>query len=92
MASTYAPGNGWIEYDNEATQEAALKHTRGCYQVSAANGYEAISGSTLAGNARKYGGRYIRSYLAWLHRCKDAGLRVSERTGKHGKRIIVIAS
>ena len=88
---THVPGNGWTEYDTKATHMAALEHAQGCYQLDLLDGNEALSGSTLAGKARLYGGHYMRSQTTLLARLRAAGFSVCERRGNHNKRILCIA-
>jgi hypothetical protein len=76
--------------NNPATLTAALKLARGCYQRDILLGAEAISGATLRGAAKRYGGRYKISAQNLLSRCEASGLAISEIRGAHNKRIIVI--
>ena len=74
--------------DTVLTQALAL--CRGRYQRNILLGTEALSGSTLRGKAREYGGRYRASAASILVRCQQAGLAVREEIGSHGKRLVVI--
>lgn len=71
---------------------------RGAFQCSFLDGREAYSGSTLAGRAREYLGRYRESMRSVLQRLADAGYCVRYATAsevakigfaKHAKVIIV---
>lgn len=70
--------------------EQALRLCRGSYQRDILLGRESLSGSTLKGKAKSYGGRYKASAASILRKCQLAGLPVSEEAGKHGKRLVVI--
>ncbi len=66
---------------------------RGVYQRSILDGYEAWSGSTLKGNAKKYGGRYYASREAFLDRLRANGLRAYVAiVGSHSKLVLRIDS
>ncbi|MCK9600955.1 MAG: hypothetical protein M0R06_18075 [Sphaerochaeta sp.] len=71
--------------NNPETQRAALKLAKGRYQRDILLGNEAISGSTLRGTARNYGGRYRRSAESVIARCMAAGLAVDIRIMEHGR-------
>jgi len=82
--------NTWTIVKDEAAYERALSLAKGSYQQGLLLGYENLSGSTLKGAAKHWGGRYARSRDALLARLKKAGIPVSEQTGDHGKRLLVI--
>lgn len=68
----------------------ALSCARGCYQRNLLRGRESLSGSTLRGKARRFGGRYAASRESLLSRVRAAGVAVSETRGQHGARILVL--
>ena len=76
---------------SDAAYAAAIPHARGSYQRGILGGYENLSGSTLRGNAKRYGGRYALSRRALLSRLEAAGLIVSEERGPKGRRILTIS-
>jgi hypothetical protein len=80
----------WTEYETPGARAIALGCARGCYQRAVIDGDENLSGSTLAGKAKRYGVHYRRSRENLLARCRTAGVRVSERRGDHGRRILVL--
>jgi hypothetical protein len=80
----------WAIHKNETAVAAALALCKGCYQRDVVNGYEALSGSTLRGKARRYGGRYAASRDALLARLRAAGVPVGEERQARGKRVLVI--
>lgn len=81
----------WTEASSRAL-EIALRCCRSCYQRNLVLGYEALSGNTLRGKAKRFGGRYARSRDQLLIRIKQAGVVVGERRGPHGKRILLLTS
>ena len=76
--------------NDPTTFSAALKLARGSYQRNILRGVESLSGSTLRGKAKRFGGRYQASAQNLIARCRRAGLAVSETRGPHGRRMIVI--
>lgn len=83
-------GYGWAETTDAEAHARALTLARGCYQRALLDGREALSGSTLAGNAARYGYWYAQSRHNLLGRLRAAGIAVSERRAPHGKRVLVI--
>jgi hypothetical protein len=80
----------WTDIRDVSALDAAMKLTRGCYQRNLLRGYESLSGSTLKGRAKEYGGRYQRSACSLLRRMTAAGVAWTEERGTHGRRILVI--
>lgn len=80
----------WSKVKCDAAYDAALALCKGSYQENFLRGLENLSGSTLRGKARSYGGRYKRSREALLARLSQAGIPWSEELGRHGARILVI--
>lgn len=80
----------WTIVKDVAARDAALDLARGDYQRDFINGYENLSGSTLAGRARGYAARYARSRDALLRRLTAAGIAWTEEKGPHGARLLVI--
>lgn len=72
--------------------DKALCLARGSYQTDLLHGCEALSGSTLRGKARRYGGKYARSRDSLLSRMTAAGIAWKEERGAHGKRVLVIGA
>lgn len=70
----------------------AKKHAKGSYQEDVIAGYEAMSGSTLKGKARReYSYKYAQSRKALLMRLEeDPRIVVSTETGKGGRQVLVI--
>lgn len=67
---------GWVRYGSEADRSKAMGIARGCYQSALLRGFEAWSGSTLRGKARKWGAGYARSRKSLAARLRAAGLSV----------------
>jgi|DEB19_MinimDraft_3_1074340.scaffolds.fasta_scaffold406592_1 hypothetical protein len=89
---------GRLSYDgsysivlDSSTYERAAKMARGSYQLAILSGSEAISGGTLRGRAKSYGGRYAASAKNFLARCERAGIDVMTVVGPHGRRVVVFA-
>ena len=78
------------ETKNNDALEQALALCKGCYQRNFILGFEAMSGSTLKGKARKYSCKYAISRFNLLTRMTNAGISWSEKRGERGKRILVI--
>lgn len=74
--------------DDDAYRRA-LALARGSYQRALVEGTAALSGATLRGAAKRWGGRYARSARALLIRLRAAGLG-DEIRAKHGRRVLVI--
>ena len=81
---------GYVEIRDPAALDEALELAKGSYQRDLLLGYESLSGATLRGTAKNWGARYAESRANLLSRIRQAGIAVSERTGDHGKRILVI--
>lgn len=77
---------------DQSALTAALALCRGDYQRNLLRGVESLSGSTLKGKARNWGGRYAEARRNILARMTGAGIAWCERKGDHGKRILVIGS
>ena len=75
---------------DETGYATALACCRGAYQRDFLHGVENLSGSTLTGRASQYGGQYGLSRVSVIRRWRAAGLKVSERTGAHNARILVV--
>ena len=82
--------NSYSVINDRAVLDQALSLCRGSYQRDILRGNESLSGSTLKGKAKGYGGKYKASAASILRKCQQAGLNVREETGKHGKRLVVI--
>ena len=80
----------WTIINDSSVLDAALTLCRGSYQRNLLLGRENLSGSTLKGKAKSYSGKYAASRRAILARCAAAKLPISETTGSHGKRLLVI--
>jgi hypothetical protein len=80
----------YVDVRNEFVLEEALVFAVGCYQRNVLLGHEALSGATLKGKARQYGGQYKRSRENLLRRLTRFGVPWSEQIGPHGKRILVL--
>jgi len=80
----------YSEIVDERAYKAALALCRGSYQQNLLRRSEALSGSTLKGKAKRYGARYKASAASLIARCRAHGIRIGERRGEHGKRILVI--
>lgn len=66
-------------------RDRALSKARGCYQAAIVDGTEALSGATLRGKAKSYGGRYARSAASIAARTDSW-----EYTDAHRARILVL--
>jgi hypothetical protein len=82
--------NNYSIIHDTAVLDQALALCRGRYQRNILLGNESLSGSTLSGKAKTYGGRYKASAASILRKCQQAGLAVREETGRHGKRLVVV--
>ena len=78
-----------IHHDQNAVM-LALALCKGCYQRDLIMGYESLSGATLKGKAKNFGGKYRDSRKSILSRMTLAGIPWHETKGKHNKRILVI--
>lgn len=81
---------GYSRIVSREAYERAMALARGVYQRALIEGREAISGATLRGKAKKYGGRYQASAHALIDRLNEAGIPCGIETGTHGQRILVI--
>lgn len=81
----------WTEINlSDDKWEIVWKQARGSYQRDLLKGNENLSGSTLRGKAKSYGGHYARSRNSLLARLDAAGITWSEKRGKNGRRILVL--
>lgn len=85
------PMGEWTEYDSEETRDAARSVARGGYQRRILEGTEAMSGATLKGAARRWGGTYARSRRVLLMRLQGAGFSTTLLGGEKARRILVIS-
>lgn len=92
MASEYTTKDlgRWAEVASDAVLKSALALARGTYQRNLILGYENLSGSTLKGFASSYGGHYAESRRNLLDRLETNGIKVQEKTGPRGARILVL--
>ena len=77
----YATGN----MTAKQAREAALNLCLGKYQRDIVLGRESLSGASLSGEARFWGGRYAASRAAILRRIDDADIPVIQVRGRHGR-------
>lgn len=82
----------WTITEKPEILRDALSLARGCYQRNLLLGSENLSGSTLQGKARRYGGHYARSRKSLLDRLRAAGIPVSEQRGARGARLLVLGA
>ena len=80
----------WTIVTDQFEFKKALKQVKGSYQEDLLYGYENLSGSTLRGTAKNWGGKYKRSRENLLARLTANGVVWSEFTGKYNRRILVI--
>ena len=80
----------WAIVTSRKDYAKACALAKGSYQQGLLDGMENLSGSTLCGKAKQYGGRYAQSRRALLARLAKAGVQHGEVTGDHGRRILVI--
>ena len=80
----------WSRIEDQAAFDAALKLCGGKYQEDLLCGHEAISGSTLKGRARNFGGKYRISRQAILGRMTAAGIAWRIEIQDHGRKVLVI--
>ena len=80
----------WSRIENQADLDRALELAQGTYQRNLLLGHENLSGSTLKGRARSWGGRYQASRNGLLRRMTEAGIPWTEERGERGRRILVI--
>lgn len=72
--------DGWAAAPNtteDANYDLAMSCTNGDYQIGLISGEESWSGSTLKGNAKKWGSRYAQTRKDLEKRMKDAGVKYS---------------
>jgi hypothetical protein len=82
-------GGGWTAVTCNAMLIRAGECTRGIYQANLVNGREALSGSTLRGEAKRWSVWYARSASALLARMQAAAIPVTVETVSR-RRILVI--
>lgn len=75
---------------DEEVLKQALTLCKGSYQVDVLLGIQSLSGATLKGKARKWGGKYHRSRLNLLKRLTENEIPWGEKRVKFGKRVLVI--
>lgn len=80
----------WTKIKDENIFKRALKFARGVYQRNLLAGIENLSGSTLRGKAKSYGGRYKISRQNLLSRLTRNKITWSEEKEKNNKRILVL--
>ena len=80
----------YSEVHDEKVFHSALALCRGSYQRAILFGQHSLSGATLRGKAKRYGGRYAHSAATLMARLANAGLAVREERRAHGKRVVVI--
>jgi hypothetical protein len=76
--------------DGDEAWELASSLANGSYQRDLVDGLEAVSGSTLRGNAKKYASRYRASREALFARFDAAGLPYSIETFGLGRRKVLV--
>lgn len=83
--------NTWAVYTGDARNKA-LRVAKGAYQRALICGQESLSGSTLRGEARRWGAQYARSRDAVLERIQDqTDVSVYEiRRPRGGRRVLVL--
>ena len=77
-------------HNDQSEVRKAIAACKGQYQQAVVMGYEALSGATLKGKAKTYGGKYADSRRSLLRNLTAAGVKWSEKIGDHNKRILVI--
>jgi hypothetical protein len=80
----------WTIVKDDFQFSKALSLAKGSYQRDVLLGRHSLSGSTLKGKARQYGGVYATSRANLIKRLVEHGVRVSEEIGSHNKRLLVI--
>lgn len=80
----------WAECVDVDAFDKAETLAKGDYQRSLLYGREAVSGSTLKGKARQFGGKYALSRQTLLARLTEAGIPWSIEVRAHNKRVLVI--
>jgi len=81
----------WSEINDYEMFEKAMHLAKGTYQKNLLNGLENLSGSTLAGSAKKeYGYKYYVSRKHLLARLSSNKIIWFVKTVEHGARILVI--
>jgi hypothetical protein len=89
MAYEWQSGR-WTEVESEETLRQCLAFARGSYQENLLRGTENLSGSSLQGKAKNYGGIYQASARSLFSRLQAAGFICGERKAAHGARILTI--
>ncbi len=86
----------WTNYlgsriEQKFALSVAWELAKGSYQKNIVRGVDSLSGSTLTGKARQYGGTYAASRSSLLQRlAADERLTVGEERGERGARILAI--
>lgn len=80
----------WTICKNKDVYDRAWALCRGVYQRGIVSGTENLSGSSLRGKAKQYGGKYQTSRCNLLTRLRAAGIPISECKGPNNRRILVI--
>jgi len=80
----------WTIVRNEEALQQALKLAKGSYQTDLLLGRESLSGSTLRGAVKNFGGKYAASRHNLLDRMQAAGIPFHEETGENNRRLLVI--
>ncbi len=84
--------SSWTLVDNDQTKDLALAQCKGIYQRHLIQGLESVSGSTLRGKARIWGGRYAASRQNLMRRLKRAGIQIAIKTAEHSARLLVLSA
>jgi hypothetical protein len=79
------------QFDNLMTYNDACLYARGSYQQGLLDGVEAISGSTLRGQARKWKSKYKESSDALIRRLKRNGFKVEIVIGKFRRHVLSVS-
>lgn len=82
----------WTRVVDGVAFDRALGLAKGSYQLDLLWGRHNLSGSSLRGRAKNYGGKYSRSRQALLRRMTAEGIPWDEERGDNGARILVIGS
>lgn len=78
----------WTEVKSEKALDRALALAQGDYQRNLIMGYENVSGSSLRGSAKNWGGKYAASRKALFHRLEAAGVPYSIE--KRDRRLVLV--
>ena len=82
----------WLKVLDPQTQEHALQCAKSSYQRALLLRRENLSGSTLKGKAKLYGGKYATSRRNLLSRLTRANIPWAEERGQHGRRILMLGA